>query len=634
MGERRARLELWREGEVTMDPDHIPYYGDMRPSTPESHRDFRYRVPADLQATSTGRRKVLIVGSCLAENIKLVMEWDFGHQITNVLMNNVSELPPMTDAELGVFDYQYVQVPMRSIMPESTYFRLKYADVAGHQALFDYACTMLHQMLDAALKYSAQSGILTFVSTFMAPQQNPMGRLLERYDLRNPVYFVEEVNRRLYEIVKGYPNAHVLDVDQISATFGRMYHQDDHVWTIAHGSFLSDFDIRHDGGRIAELQPMSERYTLRSGDFLRAMCVELDALYRSARQVDQVKLVVVDLDDTLWRGVVAEEAEPRTSEGWPLGLAETLIYLKERGVLLAIASKNDEARIEGLWNDIFCGRLLLADFAVRKINWAAKVENMADILEETNLLPRSVVFIDDNPLERAQMQDAYPDMRVIGEEPYYNRRILLWSPETQGSVITSESGGRTQSIQAKVERDKEAKRMSREAFLVSLQVKVTSIRIDSSKHPRFARAFELLNKTNQFNTTGRRWSLPDASSLFALGGAFHAFEVADRFSNYGLVCVAVVSGALVEQLVMSCRVLGLGVEFTAVAEVCVAIAAAGYKSAKGAGRDTDANLLSRRLFADCGFEQQGEVWTRALSSLPQKPEHVELVATPELETQG
>jgi len=128
-------------------------------------------------------------------------------------------------------------------------------------------------------------------------------------------------------------------------------------------------------------------------------------MLRTLRQIDQVKLVIVDLDDTLWRGVIAEEGidRPMVTEGWPAGLVEALVTLKKRGVLLAIASKNDEDRIRSFWPHLYGGRLELADFASVKINWQSKAENIAQILKETNLLPRNVVFLDDNPVERARL---------------------------------------------------------------------------------------------------------------------------------------------------------------------------------------------------------------------------------------
>src|SRR5207237_6903915 len=190
-------------------------------------------------------------------------------------------------------------------------------------------------------------------------------------------------------------------------------------------------------------------YPLSTQDFVGYAWGELIAMYRTVRQSDQVKLVLVDLDDTMWRGVAAEEggAWAMAREGWPLGFAEALMFLKRRGILLGIVSKNDEERVRGIWRRIYGDLVRLEDFAVRKINWQPKADNVEAILAEVNLLPKSVVFIDDNPVERAGIEAAFPEMRVLGPNPYLWRRILLWSPETQVATITAESAARTAMVQ-------------------------------------------------------------------------------------------------------------------------------------------------------------------------------------------
>src|SRR5262249_15620249 len=155
-----------------------------------------------------------------------------------------------------------------------------------------------------------------------------------------------------------------------------------------------------------------------------------------------------------------EDIDIMMAEGWPIGLAEALVYLKNRGVLLAIASKNEESRIRTIWPMIFGERLKLEDFAAIRINWRPKPENMAEILEGMNLLPRNAVFIDDNPAEREAMLRAFPGIRVLGRHPYYIRRTLLWAPETQVVTVTDESRRRTEMIQAQFTRETQRAAMS------------------------------------------------------------------------------------------------------------------------------------------------------------------------------
>ena len=124
-----------------------------------------------------------------------------------------------------------------------------------------------------------------------------------------------------------------------------MFAQDDGVWALSHGGVLGDFDYWYDLGRITPPGSMRDHYELRASELIHTVTHELEAMYRTARQVDAVKLVIVDLDDTLWRGVFAE-GDRGTQEGWPLGLTEALAFLKRRGIVLAICSKNCLVRHE------------------------------------------------------------------------------------------------------------------------------------------------------------------------------------------------------------------------------------------------------------------------------------------------
>jgi FkbH-like protein len=602
--------------------------GHGEPMPGDDHDNFRFRVPRDLAVSPTPLRRVLVVGSCMVSGFPdLIRTAIPSCPADYVLFNNLSELPEAPPLPVAEYDFQFVQVPIRSVLPDHLYFRTP-ADPAAWQAVLDQARARLAQFLDAAMRWNAAHGLLTFVANFVLPQQNAYGRLLPRYDLSNPVYLIERLNQCLHEEMARYANAHVLDLDQIAATFGRKYVQDDSVSQFNHGALLGDADVHLDQARIAPVSPISRHYTLRGAEFMESVWAELVALFRTVRQVDAVKLVIVDLDDTLWRGVAAEAEEHGVDavEGWPLGLIEALGYLKRRGVLLAIVSKNEEATVANFWNDILMGRLALEDFAVRRINWDPKAENVAAIIREVNVLPRSVVFIDDNPVERAAVQAALPEVRVLGADPYYLRRILLWSPETQVPVVTEESARRTEMIQAAGERESTRARLSRPEFLASLGLRVKMIEIAGPGHKSFPRAFELINKTNQFNTTGQRWTQEAMRAAFAAGTVLHAFEVEDRFSRYGLVGVLIAAPGRIEQMVMSCRVVGLDVEIAAVAEVLRRLRTAGATRVETRLVETDANLLCRNLFERCGFravEHGG--WTAEAGQGPAVPAHISVV---------
>jgi FkbH-like protein len=609
-------------------PRPRPTNGPVEPMLGDDHDNFRYRAPRDLAMSPTPLRRILVIGSCLAGGLpEYVRTASPGCPADYILFNNMSELPAAPPLPPGEYDFQVVQVPIRSVLPDYAYFRAP-ADAAAWQRVFDDACERVEQLLDAAMRWNTEHGLLSFVANFMLPQQNAYGRLLGRYDLSNPVHMVERLNQHLYEEVRKRANAYVLDIDSIAATFGRKFIQDDSVWQLNHGAVLGDNDFALDQARIAPVPPVSRHHTLRGFDFMQAQWAEIVAMYRTVRQIDAVKLVIVDLDDTLWRGVAAEQDDHAADavEGWPLGLIEALGFLKRRGVLLAIVSKNDDAKVAKFWDNILMGRLTMDDFAVRRINWEPKADNIDAIIREVNVLPRSVVFVDDNPVERAAVQAALPDIRVLGANQYYLRRILLWAPETQVPVVTDESARRTEMIQAAGERETTRKRLSRPEFLASLGLRVRVMEIIGPDHKSYPRAFELINKTNQFNTTGKRWTQEAMRAALAAGTVLHAFEVEDRFSQYGLVGVVIAAPGRIEQMVMSCRVVGLDVEIAAMAAILRRMREAGADAVSTRLIETDANLLCRNLFERCGFTAEPDgAWVSRPQDALAVPAHIAMV---------
>ncbi|MGV1836126.1 HAD-IIIC family phosphatase [Rhizobium rhizogenes] len=583
-------------------------------------REHEFRAPRELAVMDSEVKRILVIGSCASQGVYHYAHAIFPEvEVDHILYNFPGVAERTLPRPASEYDFQFIYLPLRTIVPETMLADLPHESEEPFIAKFEEAKNRLIQTLNGALQYTVTSNLLAFISEFLAPQQNLIGRLLPRYDFRNPTYFVEQLNKVLYEIAAERVNTHIVQTDAIASTFGKKYIQEDFVWTWAHASFANDWDSEHDTRRIAVPTKLSDLYPFNINDFVLALWSEVNAMYRTIRQQDSVKLVIVDLDDTIWRGVVAEEGiHPHILEGWPLGMVEALKYLKHRGIILAIVSKNDEARINELWPDILGGRLELDDFAIRKINWRPKAENIQEILSYTNLLPKNVLFIDDNPVERQSVQAVFPTIRTLGEELYSIRRILLWAPELQVPYISKESSRRTQMIQDQVKRETARSDMDRNDFLASLGVKVAVREITDISYASFPRAFELLNKSNQFNTTGKRWSMEECSQAFAHGWKFSTFEVQDNYSSYGLVGVAILNGPHLVQFVMSCRVVGLGVESAVIRFLYHHM---GLKS--GHIIETEANLIVRDLFQKCGFYYDGAHWVTD-GDFPEAYTHVKI----------
>ena len=572
------------------------------------HNGDLYLTPTDLEISRVRPRRVLIVGSCLAEvwQSKIDCPCDF------VMTNNLNELPTQPPHPISEYDLQLVQLPLRSLLPDDAFWHISFLDMEAFRQVFDAAVQRMRANLDMAMRWNRENGILTFVANFFVPQQNAMGRLAPRCDLRNPVYFIEKLNEKLAQEIECFKNSYLLDIDAISSVLGRRYIQDDTAELQTHASLLGDSNYAYDQDRIEPIASMTHHYKLHHNSFLATLWHQAAAMYKTIRQADTVKLVIVDLDQTLWRGVVAENSEvtDQTIEGWPLGLVEALSYLKKRGILLAICSKNDQERIKPLWDKIMHGRLRLEDFAAVNINWKTKAENIEEILRRTSLLPRSAIFIDDNPAERASVQAAFPEIRTLGRHPYYLKRILLWAPETQVPVVTQESARRTEMINAQAEREEARKKMSREDFLASLNLEIDVAPINNLDHPSFARVLELLNKTNQFNTNGRRWTREECENAIKGGWDLVAFTMRDRLANYGLTACTWINQNKIEQFVMSCRVIGLDAENMIIEWLEQIMQQAGKDSIIARIIETTSNFPCRDMFARCGFTLVGGDWVK------------------------
>ena len=595
--------------------------------TRQRHNDHRFRVPVDLERTPTEAPHILIVGACFAMGLAhYVAEIIPGAQADHVTFNFVGQLPGDPPRPIQDYAFQMIVLPLRSVMPEGMFFNLAHDDLPAYEAALAEADLRLRHMLNGALSYHAAHGLPAMIANFLPPQQNAMGRWQAPNDARNPAWFVARLNATIAEYAARLADVSVLDFDAISASIGRRHIQDDVIAMNSHGVYISDWDHPHDQKRLHPPGSIRQAYTIKTEEFIHAVWAEAAAMLRTLRAQDSVKLVILDLDDTLWRGVVAEEGtdRPELTEGWPLGVIEALTVLRRRGILLAIVSRNDEATIRRLWPDIWGERLRLEDFASIQINWQPKPQNVEAVLRDCNLLARNALLIDDNPVERAAVQQAHADIRVLGADLYYIRRILLWAPELQVAAITEEAGQRHAMIHAQIEREGARATQPREEFLAGLGVVMTRVTITGTDHPRFGRAFELLNKSNQFNTTGQRWAPDEMRAFLARGGRIEGFEVADNFTPYGLVCLALIEGPVILQYVMSCRVLGLEAEAFA-----VAILAGEIITARGAVRaamvETDANILCRDLYARAGFAPRDGGWGAGPGQLAAPPGHIRLI---------
>jgi FkbH-like protein len=328
---------------------------------------------------------------------------------------------------------------------------------------------------------------------------------------------------------------------------------------------------------------------------------------------------VCDLDNTLWGGVIGEDGLTGITlgPGSPAGeayvaLHEYLLELQGRGVLLAVCSKNnpDDARLP--FTDHPQTRLRLDHFAAFFANWSDKAENLRGIAAQLGLGLDSFVFLDDNPVERAWVRSQLPEVLVVelGPTPFDYVRDVDSGRYFQTVGLSDEDRGRSEMYRQSAAR--EAVRStygSLDEFIAQLDMRASAVDVTAAN---IGRVTQLINKTNQFNLTTRRYTDSQVSRLAAApDGWARAFHLADRFGDYGLIGVLLCAPAgperwEIDTWLMSCRVLGRRMEHFMFDRLCEAARAAGITSIVGVYRPTAKNPQVADLFTRLGFDLTAE----------------------------
>lgn len=283
------------------------------------------------------------------------------------------------------------------------------------------------------------------------------------------------------------------------------------------------------------------------------------------------KCVVLDLDGTLWGGVVGELGP----DGVVLGPAapgieyvefqRALLALAKRGILLAVCSKNNPDDALAVIRRHPHMVLREEHFAAVRINWNNKADNIREIAQDLNIGLDSLVFIDDNPNERELIKQLLPEVLTVElpKDASLYRRMIEAMTDFELLALTQEDQMRVAQYQANSKRQaaKETAR-SLEEYLHSLNVETTIRRAAPDAMPRLV---QLFNKTNQFNLTTKRYQVEDIASFMKSPDAIvYDLHVKDRFGDHGLVGAAVIRKGdavwHIDSLLMSCRVMGLGIE--------------------------------------------------------------------------
>lgn len=529
---------------------------------------------------------------------------------------------------LDCVEAEYGQVMQEALSPDSTLarakpdavlialdhrglpFRLSPGDAEAAQATIDECVAMVTTIREGL---RANGAPLCIVQTVARPPEAHFGSF-DRVLAGTLRHLIAEVNRALAASLVGTPDI-LLDVAGMAETVGLADWHDAMMWNMAKLPFAGQFVplyADHVGRLIAALRGKSRR------------------------------CLILDLDNTVWHGVIGDDGlegivigqGDATGEAH-LAVQQTALMLRERGVVLAVSSKNndDVARLPFQKHP----EMLLREnhIAVFQANWQDKATNIKAIADELALGLESMVFLDDNPAERGLVRQILPEVAVpeLPTDAALYARTLLAAGYFEAIAFSDEDRKRSGFYQDNAQRVALQKKAGDvDAYLASLDMVITFAPFDETGRSRIA---QLISKSNQFNLTTQRYAEANVQALERDPMA-HTLQIrlADTFGDNGMISVVICrqSGTDwdIDTWLMSCRVLGRKVEQAVLRELVEAARLRGIARLVGTYRPTARNALVQDHYAKLGFARAGDgpdgatIWTFdvATADIPAPPMQV------------
>ena len=464
------------------------------------------------------------------------------------------------------------------------------------------------QFADLLIAASTHVGCLLMVTWSLPWYRRGLGLLSMRGEF-GWAHNLARMNLRLAERVHRNPKVYLLDSAH---------------WLSRVGAEANNPKLWYQGKMAFSLEVLQEA----SAEIKAAVC-GLAGLSR--------KLILLDLDDTLWGGIVGEDGWQNLRLGGhdPFGEAfvefqEALKALTRTGVLLGIVSKNDEATALAAIDNHPEMVLRRDDFAGWRINWRDKAANIVDLVSELHLGLGSVVFLDDNPAERSRVREALPEV-LVPEWPANQMlytQALLEMRVFDRPAVTGEDQTRVKTYAS----DRERRSLQRSFQSVTEWQAALGLVVEAAilGESNLLRATQLLNKTNQMNLKTRRltqsefleWSRQPGHAVFV-------FRVSDRFADYGLTGLASLQEAetcaQIADFLLSCRVLGYGVESAILHFLVEQARRRGRKELIAEYKRTERNAACLSFFDTVsGFRRDGDTFRWDAPDRCALPEHITL----------
>jgi FkbH-like protein len=420
---------------------------------------------------------------------------------------------------------------------------------------------------------------------------------------------VRQLNDQLVELCRARPGVYFIDVDAAIAEIGRLHAYDARMWAHA---------------RLP--------YSVEGLDALAALLRRFISAVRTPRQ----KCVVLDCDNTLWGGIIGEDGPKGIALGpdYPgsafVAFQDALLNLHDRGIILALCTKNNEADVLEVLDQHPAQVLRREHLAAMRINWQDKATNLTELARELNIGLDSMIFIDDSDFECELLRKQLPEVRVIQApaDPLQLARLVDGLCSLDALDWSEEDYQRGKMYQAQAARERARGAFgSLDDYLRSLDMRLELAWTDV---PQIARVSQLTRKTNQFNLTTRRYSEQEIESFIANDYAYvmHA-HLGDRFGDHGVTGVVILvregKALRIDTFLMSCRIIGRKVEDAIMAWVLqLAESLPGVEQVVGEYIPTKKNQQTKDFYPRLGFEADGDQgrwrWPVGRRSAPSYPD--------------
>jgi FkbH-like protein len=460
-------------------------------------------------------------------------------------------------------------------------------DAAAERADIDCAVAQINTIRDGIRRHC---GAVVIVQTVAPPPETLFGGF-DCIVPGTPRRLIERLNHAITENVAG-TNDPVLDVAHLAETVGLGTWHSPALWNLAKLPFDDS------------CLPIYADHLLR-----------LIAALRGRSR----KCLILDLDNTVWGGVIGDDglegikiAQGDATGEAHLAVQQLALSLRGRGIVLAVSSKNTDEIARAPFREHPEMLLKEEHFAVFQANWNDKATNIKAIAEELSLGLDAMVFLDDNPVERALVRQVLPQVAVpeLPEDPAWYARTLAAAGYFESTAFSAEDRARADMYQSNARRVAlQSQAGDLDAYLASLGMEILFAPFDRVGRARIS---QLINKSNQFNLTTRRYSEAEVATADEESEVFTLqVRLVDRFGDNGMISVVICRPDrscvwAIDTWLMSCRVLGRQVEQMVLREIILHARESGIQTLIGTYHPTEKNALVRDHYHKLGFKNLAE----------------------------